>query len=186
MRHGKPQIDLESIKSQTMPSNQLGRIVSEYENTELDQLEPPSERSLSIAKECSISITSDLPRAKSSAIALGLEKVNQIDSNLRESALPYLELTFPKLTFFSWAIIFRLAWICGFSKNGESIKEAKSRAKLGAEKLESLARENSSVLNIGHGIMNRLIIKELKSKGWKVRECTGEKYWSYTVLINET
>jgi hypothetical protein len=35
MRHGKPQIDLESIKSQTMPSNQLGRIVSEYENTEL-------------------------------------------------------------------------------------------------------------------------------------------------------
>jgi hypothetical protein len=186
MRHGKPQIDLESMKSKVMPSNQLGRIVSEYENTELDQLESPSEKSLSIAKECPISITSDLPRAKSSAVALGLEKVNQIDSNLRESTLPYLELTFPKLTFFSWAIIFRVAWICGFSKNGESIKEAKSRAKLGAEKLESLAREYSPVLNIGHGIMNRLIVKELKSRGWRTIECTGENYWSYTVLENET
>ncbi|MCU7937580.1 MAG: histidine phosphatase family protein [Candidatus Thiodiazotropha sp. (ex Dulcina madagascariensis)] len=173
------------MKSNTMPSNQLGKIVSDYENTDLDSLDLPSERSLVIARECSISISSDLPRAKSSAMALGLDNVNQIDPILRESSLPYLELEFPKLTFFSWAIIFRLAWFCGFSKNGESIKEAKSRAKLGAEKLERLAKENSSVLNVGHGIMNRLVVKELKSRGWQAKECTGEKYWSYTVLENE-
>jgi hypothetical protein len=174
------------MKSQRIPSIHLGRIVAEYERTDIDSLNRPAENSLDIAKECSISICSDLPRAISSINALGLEKINQIDPIFRESALPYLEWKYPRLTFFGWAIIFRTAWFCGFSKNGESIEAARSRAKLGAQKLEYFAKENVSVLNVGHGIMNRLIIKGLKRNGWLVKEHTGEKYWSYTVLENET
>lgn len=186
MRHGKPRLDLETTKSKTMPSTNLGRIIDEYERTELDSLDLPPEDALKLAKECSISICSDLPRAISSTHALGLEKVNQIDPIYKESALPYVEWNYPKFTFFTWAIIFRLAWLCGFSKNGEPIKMARFRAKHGAEKLEYLAKENASVLYVGHGIMNRLVIKELKNKGWYIKERTGEKYWSYTILENET
>jgi broad specificity phosphatase PhoE len=100
--------------------------------------------------------------------------------------LPYLEWNSPKLTLFSWFIIFRLAWLCGFSKNGESIHNAKARAKLGADRLEHSAKEVGAVLHVGHGIMNRLLIKELKQRNWFVKSHTGEKYWSYTILKYET
>ena len=186
MRHGKPQIDLEMIRSKRMSPNQLGQIIADYVSTDLDSTNLPSDAALSIAKDCSVSTCSDLLRARSSVAALQIDAKNIIDPIYRESALPYLKLKFPKLSFFSWAILFRLAWFMGFSKNGESIKEAKSRAKIGAKKLEHLANKNGSVLNVGHGIMNRLVVKELKAKGWRATECTGEKYWSYTVLENET
>lgn len=182
MRHGKPVLDLEAIKHKKIPSSQLRQIVTEYENTDLDHFNIPLVNSQALAEKCGISVCSDLPRAVSSINALGLSKTNKIDPIYREPALPHIEWGFPKLTFFTWAIIFRFAWLCGFSKNGESIQAAKARAKLGAEKLEDLAKEQTSVLHVGHGIMNRLIIKELKRKNWKVIEHTGEKYWAYTVL----
>lgn len=186
MRHGKPILDLEEIMYQKMPATQLAEIVDEYERTDLDQINLPHSDTLVIAAECAISVCSDLPRAISSIKVLGVEKITKIDPIFRESTLPYLELKRPELTFFSWAIIFRLAWLCGFSRNGESILKAKERAKCGAKILEGFAKEKATVLHVGHGIMNRLLIKELKRRNWKIKECTGEKYWSYTVLEYET
>ncbi len=182
MRHGKPVMDLDKIKYQKMPATHLAKIVDEYEKTDLDHLNLPLDEALEIAAESTVSVCSDLPRAISSVRVLGLEKVIRIDPVFRESALPYLELKRPKLTFFTWAILFRLAWFCGFSRNGESIRNAKVRAKYGANILENFAEKETVVLHVGHGIMNRLLIKEFKRKGWKVKDCTGEKYWSYTVL----
>jgi broad specificity phosphatase PhoE len=79
-----------------------------------------------------------------------------------------------------------LAWVCGFSKNGESFKDAKLRSKLAADILEQTANDTRSVLHVGHGIMNHLLIKELRRRKWLVKGHTGEKYWSYTVLEYET
>ena len=185
MRHGKPQVDLEVMKTKTLPSNQLGGIIDDYETTDLDSLDLPPAAALSLARKCSVSISSDLPRAVSTAQALGLATVNSVDPVFRESALPYVEWRYPKFTFFTWAILFRLLWLCGFSNNGESVKAAKSRAILAADKLEKLAGENETVINVGHGIMNRLVIKVLKRHGWRVIKRTGETYWSYTVLERE-
>jgi broad specificity phosphatase PhoE len=186
MRHGKPNLDLEEIKYQKMPAARLAKIVYEYERADLDRLNLPLNDPLTIASKCAISVCSDLPRAISSINMLGLQRINQIDPIFRESALPYLEWQRPNLTFFSWAIIFRLAWLCGFSRNGESIWEAKVRAKRGAKILEDFAKDKTTVLHVGHGIMNRLLIKELKRRSWQVKARTGEKYWSYTVLEYET
>lgn len=186
MRHGKPKLDLEAIKSQRMPAIRLGEIVKKYEMSDLDFSYTPSADSIHIAKECISSVSSDLPRAISSSKLLGHEETNISNSCFRESALPYLEWSSLKLTFFTWAIIFRLAWLCGLSKNGESFKNAKLRSKLCADKLENSAKNAWPVLHVGHGIMNRLIIKELKRRKWVVKDHTGENYWSYTVLEYET
>ncbi len=182
MRHGKPNLDLEAIKSLRMSPAQMAQIVYEYEFSDLDPLSPPNEDSRRVAQECTISISSDLPRSISSSKFLGFDEVNRIDPCFRESALPYVEWSGPKLSFFSWAIIFRLAWLCGFSKNGESIQAAKARSKLAADTLERSSRKVEAVLHVGHGIMNRLLVKELKRRTWLVKSHMGEKYWSYTIL----
>ena len=182
MRHGRPVLDLEAIKSQRMPSAQLGQIVNAYELSDLDPMGAPDEDSICVAKECAISISSDLPRAISSSKLLGFEGTNRVEPCFREPALPHMEWRRPKLALYSWAILFRLAWLCGFSKNGESIHETKARSRLGADKLELFARESEAVLHVGHGIMNRLLVRELRRRKWLVKKRTGEKYWSYTIL----
>lgn len=186
MRHGKPTFDLEKIKYQRMPATRLREIVGIYETSDLDFSCSPDANSIKIAQECSLSISSDLPRGISSCELLGLGNVNTIDPCFRESAPPFLEFSWPRLTFFSWAVVFRVAWLFGFSKNGESFKDAKLRSRLCADKLEILSRETGAVLHVGHGIMNRLLIKELKRRKWLVKDHTGEKYWSYTIMECET
>ena len=181
MRHGQPLIDLESMKKNKISPDLLGEIVNEYELGEINRSITPPEGSLKIGKSCNHVISSDLPRAIDSIAMLGLESKNTSHQCFRESGLPYLAWQKPKLSFFTWAIIFRVAWLFGFSNNGESIKKAKGRAVIGAAKLHKLAHENDSVFLLGHGIINRLLAKQLKTLGWKKVENTGEKYWSYTV-----
>lgn len=178
-------LDLEAKRSEKISPAQLGNIVTEYEQTDLDEFGQPPERSVEIAKSSSVSVCSDLQRAISSVKVLGLDEINQVDPIYRESALPYTEWRFPKLSLFSWAIVFRLAWFLGFSKNGESIGSARSRAKLAAKALEQTARGNKVVIHVGHGIMNRLISRELKKRDWRLVERTGEHYWSYTIFEHD-
>ncbi len=135
MRHGKPGFDFEAIKFKRMSSTQLGEIIYNYALSTLDPSSQPSSDSRRMVGKCHFSICSDLPRAIISCELLGGGENNTVDPCFRESALPFLDWHQPRLTFFSWAIIFRFAWLLGFSRNGESCKEAKLRSKLGADKL---------------------------------------------------
>ena len=182
MRHGKPTFDLEDLKPLTFSANSLKEIVEKYETSSLDLSCLPNIDSMTVSKQCSVLLSSDLPRAIESCQLLKPEEKIICDACFRESALPYLNWNFPKLTFFTWAIIFRLLWLFGFSLNGESIKAARFRAKQGANQLEHYAKSEGSVLLLGHGIMNRLLVRELISRKWTVTKKTGEKYWSFTVI----
>nr|WP_244309277.1 hypothetical protein [Pseudomonas duriflava] len=51
------------------------------------------------------------------------------------------------------------------------------------DKLVSLSEEASgTVLLLGHGIMNRLIAKQLKRRGWEQNVKQGSDYWSYAIF----
>ncbi|MDP2573465.1 hypothetical protein Q8W40_14830 [Vibrio penaeicida] len=182
MRHGQPELDLHSLKSQRFSSHDLGSLVLEYESSDLNFSTLPSEQAIKAAQGCNIAVSSQLPRAVSSVRMLGVEEVHHVQKCFRESDLPYLNWQTPKLNFLCWAVIFRLCWLFGFAKNGEPIHEAKERARLEANYLSALANQHESVFLLGHGIMNRLIAKQLKSQGWKQTESTGESYWSYSVF----
>lgn len=103
-----------------------------------------------------------------------------------EARLPYGNWGWVKLPLVLWAVIFRAMWLFGYKNNGESIKDAKIRAKKGASKLIESCKNGSSVTLLGHGLINKLIGKELLKQGWKIQGKMGNSNWAYGVFSYET
>lgn len=186
MRHGRPELDLDALKHEKLSSRGLGEIVKAYLSTNLHPDTTPPEEANMLAASCALCLTSDMPRAISSARMLGVGDKAKIDPNLREADLPYLNWRHPVLRLSTWTFLFRVFWLFGFSQNAETVKDAKRRALQNAEKLDLLAREYGSVLIVGHGIMNRLIARELTKSGWRKRSGVKAQYWSSLVFENES
>ncbi len=181
MRHGQPEMDLDTLKRRRMSANDVGKIVEAYETAALSANTAPPQDARNIADRCPVVISSDLPRAVQSSEKLETTAKAKIDPLFTESALPYLNWNTPKLSFFTWCIIFRILWLCGFSKNGESIAQANARAATCGAELTQHAHEEGAVLLLGHGIMNRLIARDLKKRGWKRTSKSSEKYWAFAI-----
>ena len=182
MRHGRPELDLDALLKQRVSAAEVGKIVKEYEMSDLAKNQKPSLSALDEVKAAGYVISSDLPRAVQSVEELQGHDKLLIDSSFRESSLPYFISNWPRLSLFTYFLLFRLAWLLGFSSNGESIRDARKRAASNASKLLDLARAHGSVVLLGHGIMNRLIARELKRSGMVCSEQSKEKYWSYAVF----
>ena len=75
----------------------------------------------------------------------------------------------------------RVAWLLGWSRDVESLREATSRAARAADRLVSLASTHGSVMLVGHGMLNTLICRELRRAGWRG---TGSPrtYWGRVAL----
>ena len=64
----------------------------------------------------------------------------------------------------------------------ERVEIAKKRAIQAADILVAFAKESDGpVLLMGHGVMNRLIARELKSLGFKKYCCQGNGYWNASI-----
>lgn len=138
----------------------------------------PSESSLAIASSAHRIISSNLPRALSSLNALGREP-ECVDEVFREAGLPIFHMPILRLSPTLWAAFFRVMWLLGISRNAEPLEVAKHRAFQAARILVAYAKEsNGPVLLMGHGVMNRLIAKELISLGWKKCQRQGKDYWN--------
>lgn len=138
----------------------------------------PSASTLSLASRAHRVISSNLPRALSSLKALGREP-ELIDEIFKEAGLPIFHMPILKLSPTLWAAFFRVMWLLGFSPNAEPLNVAKQRARQAAKILVACAKEsNGPALLMGHGVMNRLITKELKSLGWKECRRQGNGYWN--------
>lgn len=103
-----------------------------------------------------------------------------VDALFCEAQLPHGDWRLPRLSPFTWAFIFRVLWLCGYSRNVESAGAARLRASTAAQRLQSLAGEGP-VLLLGHGVMNRMIAKQLLADGWTRQQRNGSQYWSAAV-----
>mgnify|MGYP003774767305 CR=1 FL=1 len=122
-------------------------------------------------------VSSPLPRALSSLRALGLQP-RGVEHLFREAELPQLHLVGLRLSPFHWALLLRLRWLCGYSRQAEPRNAATQRTQAAATRLISLAeRGDGPVLLMGHGIMNRLIARALRQQGWVERKKPGRGYW---------
>ncbi|MEO7580899.1 MAG: hypothetical protein ABIT83_25120, partial [Massilia sp.] len=83
---------------------------------------------------------------------------------------------FPRLPATLHTACLRLLWAAGFSAGIESLVHARVRARGAAQALAALAADGP-VLLLGHGIMNRLIARELTTLGWMASERQGKGYW---------
>ncbi len=145
----------------------------------------PSEESKKLANQHKVVVCSDLPRSLQSAKAIGVTKIHLSDPIFREMNIPYFDNVSITLPIKLWVAILRGLWFLGFSKNTESISEAKQRAKLASEKLMDLATKHHSVLLVGHGFLNHYIAKELLANNWLGSSSPGKKYWEFGTYIYE-
>ncbi|MCG8708054.1 histidine phosphatase family protein [Brenneria sp. 4F2] len=177
MRHGKPGFtDAQKVAAHEMPA-----WIEHYDLSDISDNQPPEACRL-MARKARMVASSHLPRAISSGAVLNLNP-QLVDDIFREAELPIYLIPILRLSPFSWIILFRLIWLCGMSKEAESLSMAKRRARRAADILISHAREHDGpILLMGHGIINRLIAKELTSLGWKKRTRAGKGYWSTGVF----
>ena len=178
LRHGK--VNYPPI--QILSAAGFSHWVNEYNSNGLDTASQPTPGAISIASQVNAVVCSDLPRSLESAQALQVNNVVLSDALFKEADLPVANWRFPLLSIRIWVIIFRLAWLFGYSSNSESFKEAKARAIKATLKLIELAEEHQSVLFVGHGLMNRFITSQLIKHGWKGPKTPGRKYWDYDVF----
>lgn len=173
MRHGQPDLVMAGKRS----ARDMKRWIEAYDLSEVvDQ--PAPEGSVALAATARVIVASTAPRALTSVRALGLQPV-LVDALFCEAQLPHGRWTLPRLSPFTWAFILRVLWLCGFSGKVESAREARMRAGRAAQRLQSLADEGP-VLLLGHGIMNRMIAKQLEAAGWVRQQSSGSSYWGAT------
>lgn len=80
----------------------------------------------------------------------------------------------------TWNILARAAWLRGHKLDGESVDDARERARQAANLLHEKA-ENQSVYLAAHGWFNRMLRRPLRKLGWVCVYDGGDKYWSYRV-----
>jgi len=173
MRRGKPALRGYS----RVTSSEMTNWIAEYDLSDTGSDIPPDSSKL-LASSASQVISSPLPRALSSLKALGCEP-DVIDEVFREAGLPIFHIPGLRLSSTFWAAFFRVMWLCGLSHNVERLGIAKQRAVQAANILVTFAKKsNGPVLLMGHGVMNRLIARELRSLGLKAYRCQGNGYWN--------
>ncbi|MGK5045118.1 hypothetical protein ACQ4WP_04330 [Janthinobacterium sp. GB4P2] len=174
MRHGEPNL----AKGRWIAPMHMGQWIDLYNQSLIKEDDIPAECPMA-ALSASTIVASTAPRACSSARALGDLPFMQ-EAIFTEAELPFALWRAPWLPPEAWAAIFRLLWLFGYARGSDSLTITRRRARAAAERLVALA-DRGPVLLVGHGIMNRLIGKELQALGWLARNRQGSQYWSMGV-----
>ncbi len=177
IRHGKPIIP--SLKK--ISPLAFSEWVGLYNLSSLCDASKPPVEAVRVASTCKAIVCSELVRSIESAKALEIKTVTLISSKFNEADLPVASWRFPRLSPKIWAVIFRVLWFFGYSRNAESFHETKERATEAASILKELAETYTTVLFIGHGVYNRMLANELNSTGWSGPKNPGSKHWSFGV-----
>lgn len=172
LRHGKPKVELSGYLS----VKELKQLVNDYDKS---GIQSSPDKKLKSKFSDHFVICSDLVRSTESAKKLGLNNIHLSDALFREADLPHFENNFLILPVAGWLILLRVLCLLGFKKNGESFLQAKERSKSAAEKIIALAEHNQKIIVVGHGLMNRLIGKQLQKKGWFESERVGKSFWEF-------
>ncbi|AOW13826.1 histidine phosphatase family protein [Hydrogenophaga crassostreae] len=178
MRHGKPAL----VECGWVTPAQMARWIERYDLSEVGPQDIPTSSYLR-TQSADVVATSTAARAMSSARLLG-RTPDVLDPVFGEAELPFALINFPRLPPSIWAAVFRIAWFFGYARSAESIRNTKARAKAAAIQLVALAEEGS-VLLIGHGIMNRLIAKELSAMGWRGK-VPQRAHWGVSTYVETT
>lgn len=173
MRHGRPLLP----RAGWVGPAGMAQWIAAYDRAEVPaDSAPAAARAVAASANCVVSST--LERARSSALALGVAA--NANAVFCETTLPHAQWALPRLPAGLWAGVFRLLWLAGYASHGESLGQSRERAAVGAQRLIELALQGP-VLLVGHGIMNRLIARELRAAGWRQAGAHPGGYWGAAV-----
>jgi len=177
MRHGT--VDIKSYNN--ISSKDFGLWIDAYNTSNIHSENANKSDVLKILNSSDIILCSNLKRSTES-VRIFAKRASHINKLFNEVELPHSSWTMIKLKPSMWLIFFRILWFMGYSKNVESYDRAKKRAKLATKMLIELSNNSKSVTLMGHGLINRLIVKELLRCNYIKIKSTGNKNWSYSVL----
>ena len=142
--------------------------MKEYDERGVSESATMSPQMVQAAREVGLIVHGPLPRSSET-----VERLKQLLGEcpprtekwpeITEAALPQIRVPVIKLPMNGWTVIARLFWILGFTSE-ESLSEARRRAQEIVIHLESVPQR--SVLVIGHGFLNVLIVQSLRKSGW--------------------
>lgn len=144
-------------------------------------VDSPPAKSVAVIQGSRFVVCSHLVRSVESAKTLGCADVHVKDPLFCETALPHFGSGSVPLPIGVWLVLLRLLWLFGFSRNGESLRDARRRARQAAERLVEFAAEHQNVLLVGHGLINHFIAKELLKMGWLGPSMPGSGFWGYGI-----
>jgi broad specificity phosphatase PhoE len=176
LRHGKPNIDTTGKVNPV----EFGKWIASYDKAGVCESDNPNIHIVERVHNCHFVVCSHLPRSIESARRLGISSPDLISSDFRECEMPHASWKYPKLAIPTWAWVFRIVQLGGYSFNSESYKEAKARGKACAYHLADLAHTHGSVLFVGHGALNWLLHKELLRMGWSGPQKSPREHWAFS------
>lgn len=175
LRHGRPAFELKG----SVRAKELGAIAKSYDLSGIVDA-PPSE-TVGVIQGDPVVVCSHLTRSIESAKALGFTEIHVKEALFCETAIPHFGSGSVSLPVGVWIVVLRFLWLFGFSRNGESLINARRRARQAAERLVELAEEHQNILLVGHGFINQLIAKELKKSGWLGPSNSGKGFLGYGI-----
>lgn len=158
----------------------MGEWIRAYDASPLAEHSKPALELQKLARDCKFIVCSDLSRSIESAEQIGKNKILLKSPQFSEAGMPYPNNVALNLHPLAWAVIFRILWFLGYSSNAESYGSTKLRAEKASRKLVQLSKEHGHILYVGHGIFNRLIVKELLKNGWRGSKRPSREYWGFT------
>ncbi|OSN07936.1 hypothetical protein AU510_04930 [Lonsdalea britannica] len=180
MRHGQPTIT-RFRGSEKIKAAEMHAWIAGYDASDVTG-HPPQEAK-SVCDERDFILSSPLQRARSSLFELDAHPDLILD-NLREAPLPLVALPWLKLSPHTWLIVFRLFWFLRLSHGLESRSAVQQRAKQATCDLIAAAKQRDRIFSMGHGLMNRLISRELERQGWKKTQGEGSGYWGWVTYVS--
>lgn len=181
IRHGK--VDIKDYNN--ISANQFEKWIFEYNNSDIKSDFSSNDEIKNLLNETDILICSNLKRSIQS-IEIFYKIPFETNDIFNEAELPYSNWNLLKLNPKVWLIFFRILWFFGYSQNCESYKKTKQRAKKATERLIELSKQNETVILVGHGIMNKLIQKELILQQWNETKKIQSNNWDYGVFELKT
>lgn len=177
-RHGRPALDRSA--GPKLSWQEYVDWWDRYERGSLAEDQAPPEKLKTQVKGVDLVLSSVRPRAIETATWATDGRVPDSNPVFNEAPLPPPRFKTRKYLPKTWNILARTAWLRGHKLDGESVHEARDRAKQAAAVLHEAAQEQSVYL-AAHGWFNRMLRKPLKRLGWVCVYDGGDKYWSFRV-----
>jgi broad specificity phosphatase PhoE len=178
VRHGRVRLKWRNWIS----PNQMAEWIHAFNTADVCIDDIPDETQ-AVAESVEIFVSSTMTRSIRSAQCLCGRKAVVSNAVFVEAGLPYASWRTPELPAAFWALVFRLAWLLGYARESESYTQAKQRSVAASRQLINLAQQHGSVLLVGHGIMNRLIAKQLAQMAWRPEGRQRVAHWRCSVYV---
>ncbi len=177
-RHGKPRLDRSA--GPKLDWREYADWWERYELGSLSDALPPPQALVGAVEHVDVVLSSARQRAIETARWATDGREPTQDPVFNEAPLPPPRFKTKKYLPKDWNVLARIAWLFGHSLDGESITDARARAKQAARRVHEAA-EGKSVYLAAHGWFNRMLRRPLEQLGWVCVRDGGDRYWSYRV-----